>query len=162
MEKIIIVDTDFLSAFLKIDRLDLVFQALETNEIVVPKTVLQELEELKNNLLYEKLLKFLNAEKNKFIIKESEKIGSSEEFGKGELECISLAEKSNALLLMDDREAGKLAKSKGVIVMEIPTFLLYCKVGNLLSKEELKKIIEELKEKDYYEFTEEIKEMLLE
>lgn len=155
----IIADTDFLSAFLKINKLDVIFKALETNELVIPKTVLQE---LKNAPFYDKFLQFLSAEKNRIVIKELEKKDSSEEFGKGELECISLAEKTNALLLMDDRAAGKFAKSKGITVMEIPTFLLHCKISNNLSKEEIMKVIKELKEKDYYEFNKEIEEILLE
>jgi predicted nucleic acid-binding protein len=162
LEKIIISDTDFLSAFLKIDRLDIIFQSLETNEIIIPKTVSQELEALENNSVHDKFLQFLNADKNKLVILESEKCVSSQRFGKGELECISLAEKGNTLLLMDDRAAGRFAKSKGITVMEIPAFLLYCKTINMLSNLEITQIIRDLKEKDYYEFAKEIEEKLLE
>ena len=45
--------------------------------------------------------------------------------------------------------------------MTIPTFLIQCKESNVLLKEEVREIMEELKEKDFYEFSEEIKEKLL-
>ncbi|MBL7147887.1 MAG: hypothetical protein ISS82_03615 [Nanoarchaeota archaeon] len=45
--------------------------------------------------------------------------------------------------------------------MSITSFLLDCKKRNILSLEEIKQIINELKEKDYYEFSEEVKEELL-
>ncbi len=64
-------------------------------------------------------------------------------------------------MLTNDRNAGILAERKGITVMDVITFLIYCKNHNLLSKDELRKIINELKEKDYYEFSEEAKNILL-
>lgn len=153
----IIADTDFLSAFLKIDRLNLIFDALETDEIVIARAVLHELEQAPT---YSGWLEALHAQKHKIIVRDAELL-ESEDLGRGEMESISLAEKFKALLLMDDRKAAALAKSRGITVVDIPTFLLHCKSGNLLSLHELKQIIQDLKDKDYYEFTEEVKERLL-
>jgi len=154
----IIIDTDFLSAFLKINKIDLVFRALETKEIVTTDAVLNEIGQ---SLLYEKFLELLESKENRIVVKKV-RIVSSRNFGLGELECIALAEKTNSLLLMDDREAGRFAEEKGIVVMDIITFLLRCKLNSILSREEIKQIIQELKEEDYYEFNEDIKKMLLE
>lgn len=155
--KIIIADTDFLSAFLKVDRLELVFKALETKEIVIAGTVLHEIEQAS---VYSQLLDFLQSKDKKVIVKKVT-IPVSDDFGRGELESISLAEESDGLLLMNDRKAAKFAESRGITVMDIPIFLFHCKTSNHLSSKELTQIIKDLKEKDYYEFSMEVKEKLL-
>ncbi len=153
----IIADADFLSAFLKINCLELVFKALETKEIVIVKAVLHE---IKQAPIYHKLLDALQSEKQKITVKEVT-APDSEDFGRGEIEFISLAEKSNGLLLMNDRKAARFAENRGIIVMDIPLFLLHCKTSNHLSNTELIQIIKDLKEKDYYQFSTEVKERLL-
>ncbi len=153
----IIADTDFLSAFLKIDRLELVFKALDTKEITIAGAVLHEIEQAP---IYHKLLDALQSKDQKITIKDVTPL-ESEDFGVGELGSISLAQNFDGLLLMNDRKAAKFAESRGIIVMDIPIFLLHCKTSNHISNEELIQIIEDLKEKDYYEFSAEVKERLL-
>ncbi|OGY44151.1 MAG: hypothetical protein A2729_02510 [Candidatus Buchananbacteria bacterium RIFCSPHIGHO2_01_FULL_39_14] len=153
----IIADTDFLSAFLKIDKLELVFTALETKEIVITQAVLDE---IKQAPVQEKLMQVIHSKDQKVIIREVNEI-FSQNFGKGELESITLAKETNALLLMNDQKAAKFAESEGITTMDIPIFLLHCKTNKLISSKESKEIIELLKEKDYYEFNEEIKKILL-
>jgi len=154
----IVADTDFLSSFLKIGKLQLIFKALKTKSIVITKAVLHELEQAP---MHGAFLEALHSQENTIIIQEVENT-LSEELGKGELESITLAKKTNALLLMDDRKAAQFAKQQGIIVISIPTFLLHCKTNNILSKEELKNIITELKQKDFYEFHKQIKQKLME
>lgn len=154
----IVADADFLSAFLKIDRLNLVFEALETKEIVIAGGVLHELEQAQ---VYSKLLEALHSQQYKIIVQDIEHKGP-EDLGRGERESILLAQKSHALLLMDDRKAAQYAQQEGITVLSIPAFLFFCKTGRFLSHESLRDIITELKEKDYYEFTEEVKRRLLE
>ena len=62
---------------------------------------------------------------------------------------------------MDDRDAGEYAESKGVEVIDIPAFLFHCKESNTLSVSEIKSIINNLKDKDHYEFEAKVKEELL-
>ena len=154
----IISDADFLSSFIKISALELVFKALGTDKITITAGVLNELEQAP---FREKLHFWLTATEFKLVVEKIDKIYFSEEFGRGELESIYLAERTNSLLLTNDRNAGILAERKGITVMDIVTFLIYCKKHNLLSNDELGKIIRDLKEKDYYEFSEEVKEILL-
>lgn len=154
----IIADADFLSSFLKIDALKLVFKALRTDKITITTGVLSELERAP---FREKLHLWFASIDSKIVVEKIDEIYFSEEFGRGELESIYLAERTNSLLLTNDRNAGLLAERKGITVMDIVTFLIYCKNHNLLSKDELRKIITELKEKDYYEFSEEAKNILL-
>jgi len=81
--------------------------------------------------------------------------------GKGELGCFVLAENSGDTILIDDQRARVVAKGKGLKVVSIPAFLLFCKKKNVVSLNEIRKIVEELREMDYYEFSEESRELLL-
>jgi len=157
-KKEVVIDTDFLSSFFKIGKLNLVFKAFNVKEIFITKAVLQELEE---SNFYDEFLELLNLKENNIIVKKIERIESSKDFGEGELESISLAKRTDSVLLMDDRDAGEFAKDKEVTVVNIPEFLIDCKERNIIFKEEIEQIIQDLKEKDYYEFTEEVKNLLL-
>ncbi len=55
----------------------------------------------------------------------------------------------------------ELKEAKGLKVASIPAFLLFCKRKNVVSLDELKQIVNDLKAKDYYEFSEESRELLL-
>jgi predicted nucleic acid-binding protein len=82
--------------------------------------------------------------------------------GSGEQESILLALASpGSSLLMSDNKARRITKGKGINVINIPAFLLACKLAALLSKEEIKQIIQDLKQKDYYEFKTSEREELL-
>ena len=82
--------------------------------------------------------------------------------GKGELGCFVLAKQSGETVFIDDNKARAVAKEKRLKVVSLPSFLLYCKRENIVSLDELKQIVNDLKTKDYYEFNEEVKRTLLE
>ncbi len=152
----IIADTNFLSSFFKINQIDLIFLVFGEKEIVIPPAVLNE---IKSAPFYEGFLEMLKTKQ--ISTRDAGEILESNLFGKGELKCIFLAEKYRAILLTDDKMAGKLAESRGVVVVDIVTFLFYCKMKKILLAKEIKEIIDELKDKDYYQFNEEIRDKLL-
>lgn len=82
--------------------------------------------------------------------------------GKGELGCFILAKNSGDIILIDDQRARGIAAEKGLKVVSIPAFLLFCKRKKIISEDGVREIVEELKEKDYYEFSEEFRDLLLE
>ncbi len=154
----IVSDTDFLSSFAKIDELKLVFRVLKTKEIVITEAVYNE---IKKSPVLDILLPYFSAKENKIIIKKISAKDVPENLGTGERESISLAKDKKAKLLMDDRDAGEYAESKGVDVIDIPAFLFHCKEKNILSVSEIKSIINNLKDKDHYEFEAKVKVELL-
>ena len=119
----IVADTDFLSSFLKIEKLDLIFKALDIKSLTITQAVLSELEHAPR---HSALLEALRSQENRIVVMEVKDV-FSEDLGKGESESINLAKKTNALLLMEDRKAAQFAKMQGIKVMSIPTFLLFCK-----------------------------------
>ena len=140
--------------------------------VVVPSTVYEELKEAKFFNEISSVFAFNEKELNddRFIlVKTVDLMEWKENFtkeetitlGNGELGCFILAENSSDTILIDDQRARVVAKGKGLKVVSIPAFLLFCKRRNVVSFDEIRKIVEELKEMDYYEFSEESIELLL-
>jgi len=157
----IVCDTDFLSSFLKIDSLDLVRRLFKEENLHIPRAVLLEL--AKTNLII-KLLE-LNWVKTEEVKGNLVNIFGDEEIkvlGKGEKECILLCrEKGDSILLINDRRAREIAREKGIYTLNISAFLLLCKIRKIIDKDEIISIMKSLKEKDYFEFSEEEKRILL-
>jgi len=84
------------------------------------------------------------------------------ELGAGELEAITLAlEHPNSLLLMSDNRARREANRSGVQVVNIPAFLLACKISGFLDREKIAATVRDLEEKDRYGFRQEVLARLL-
>ena len=166
----IVVDTGFFSSLHKINQLNLILKAFDTYFVVIPTQVYNELKK-SPSLEVEKLCVFSKNEvtEKKFVIVEDAEINNElftepelSSLGCGELACICLAKKQRGnIFLIDDRRAAQVAKSKKLKVVSLPAFLMYCKGNQIVSKSEIVNIIDLLKEKDFYEFTEEVKEELL-
>lgn len=167
-----ILDADFLSSFFKIGKLKLVLKALNVKQIVVPSTVYEELKDAKFFNEISSLFAFNEKEldEDRFILVEpidltEEKANFTKEetitLGKGELGCFVLAKNTGDTILIDDQRARVIAKGKGLKVASIPAFLLFCKKKNVVSFDSIREIVEELKERDYYEFSEESRRLLL-
>ena len=138
----LIADTDFLSSFLKIDRLELVKDFFR-EDIYVPVAVQREI--AKTDLIIK-----LNEKKFVHVVNVKRKdMAGSEFLGEGEIECLSLATE-NDLVLMNDRVAGRIGESNKIKVVNIPGFLLVLRESGFLDKSELKKTVKGLKERDFY------------
>lgn len=149
----IVLDTDFLSSFLKIDKLELVNDFFG-GKLYIPIAVLREISQTD-------LIEKLN-QKDYVKVRSVRKIevkGDIDTLGKGELECITLASKED-LLLMDDKKAGKIAEENNISVVNIPGFLLSLKKSKHLTQNELNSIIHDLKEKDHHSLPQQDEERL--
>ena len=154
----IVADTDFLSSFLKIGELELVFKVFKTKEIVITEAVYNELKEYP---VFDLLLPYFSAKENKIIVKKVSAKNFPEQLGNGERESIVIAKANKAKLLTNDGVAGRYAEKFGVKVIDIPAFLFYCKEKKNLNTSQLKMIISNLKAKDFYEFEEEVEKALI-
>ena len=67
----------------------------------------------------------------------------------------------DAMLLISDNKAREIANKNNIVVLNIPAFLLACKDVGLLNSEDIATIIRDLKDKDYYEFSEEERSRLI-
>jgi len=159
---IIICDTDFLSSFLKIDRLELVKDLFKEENLYTPVAVLGEIAktDLITDLLNKEWIKV-----KKVSDEELKEMGKDKEFanlGSGEKECLALCTRfKNSILLISDNEARRIANKKDIFTLNISAFLLTCKQMRILKREDIIAIIHDLKEKDHYEFSEEERNRLI-
>ena len=144
----VILDTDFLSSFFKIRKLHMILKAMNLKHLVIPSTVYEELKEAKffDEIASLFAFKAKDLSDKKFILVKNAVLSTLENFteeetttlGKGELGCLILAKRSGETVLIDDSKARAAAKEKGLKVVSLPSFLLYCKRKNILSLDELK------------------------
>ena len=159
----VILDTDFLSSFLKIGRCDLVRRLYQVTQTTIPTAVHRELAQ---TTLLSQLLAIPWITVTTEIPAVDETLVQDSTFqalGSGEQECILLARTlPDVVLLMSDNKPRQFARSLGVTVANIPASLLACKMAALVSPEQMAQIIDDLKIQDYYEFRPEIRRALLE
>ncbi len=159
-DRTVILDADFLSSFLKIGKLDLIRDFFEVEILHIPVAVFSEISrtEFIKELLGKKYVQIEKVDEKSFddLDKDFENLGT------GEKECIALCKQfQNSLLLISDKKALGVAKKSRITVLNIPAFLLACKNTSFLSIEDISRIVKDLKQKDYYEFSKEERERLL-
>jgi len=133
----IVIDTDFLSSFLKIHKLELIRDFFNVESISIPLAVFSEI--AKTNLVD----LVLNVEWIK--IRNVQPLDSSDlnnneikNLGGGEKECMALCKTfSKHIMLVNDKKARMAAKKNGIIVLNISGFLFACKKSNFLDKDEI-------------------------
>ncbi|NTU62171.1 MAG: hypothetical protein HGB05_01920 [Chloroflexi bacterium] len=158
----IIIDTDFLSSLLKIGQSELIRSFYATAPIRIPIAVHREL--ARTNLLPALLaLKWIEVDPSE--VQPNEPLLSNPTFrdlGAGEQACIVLARATTAgVILMSDNKARAFTQSLGVTVVNLPAFLLACKIAGLLDRAAMAQIIQDLKDQDFYEFKADIRATLL-
>lgn len=168
----IVLDTDFFSSFFKIGRLKLILDVSGEEKLVIPKTVYDELK--RTRFFDEILLRIAFSEDDlsdeRYILVKKVDLSICANFidpkeitslGKGELGCMVLAKEHGAEILISDRHARQTARDKKLKAISIPAFLLRYKRKRKISIEEIKGIIEDLRDKDFYAFGKEVEEELL-
>jgi len=152
---IIICDTDFLSSFLKIERLELVRDLFKAKNLYIPVAVLSEV--AKTNLITVLLDKEWVKVKN-VTDADFKKMKRNKEFtnlGSGEKECFALCKRfKNSVLLISDNKARRIANKNEIVTLNISAFLLSCKEMGIIGSDDIANIIHDLREKDCYEFSE--------
>lgn len=159
----VILDTDFLSSFLKIDQLALVRDFYQVERLLVPPAVYRELSQTS---LLQKLaeISWLRVETPlSEALQAVAPTSSSRELGAGETECIALAlRKKESVLLISDNRARREAVRHGIHTVDIPAFLLACKVSGFLDRDQVTRTIRALQEKDWYGFRQDVLASLIE
>lgn len=160
-DKIIVLDTDFLSSFLKIGRLNLVKDFFDVEFLHIPVGVLREISttSLMGEFLKIDYVKLVNVSEKDFSLLKGEEF---ERLGYGEKECIAFCKQhQNSMLLINDNKARNVAEKNSIAILNISAFLLACKKSKFLDRNEIALIVKDLKQKDYYEFSEDEKKELL-
>jgi len=172
----ILIDTCILSSLSKIDKLGLLNILFRNHFCYITSSVLNELNAnkiagFKFVEKIEEMLSFTRV-KNKICILSLESKELEEAYGLKnqynlslvDCECIVLAKSKNAILLTDDTNLGKVALKEGIQKVYDLKSLLEANIidGKIKNYKELKEIIECLKQRDYYLFSESDLEELFE
>lgn len=164
----IILDTCILSSLAKIDRLDLLHILFRKHFCYITPSILQELNT--NKIVgfkfvdkIEKMLSFTDV-KNKICIllpksdelEQAYNIKDMHNLSLVDCECIVLTRSRNAILLTDDAKLGNTALKEGISEVYGLKNLLEANIvkGIINNRNELEDIIDRLRRKDYYLFSE--------
>ena len=159
----VILDADFLSSFLKIQKLNRIKEFFGVDELIVTTAVFREISMTKliNNLIEIRGIKVEEIKEEYWDIELIDKREFSE-LGEGEKESILWCKKHpDSIFLINDKKARTIARRNSIKVLNIPAFLIACKNTGFLDKKEISDIINDLKEKDYYEFNKDERKEIL-
>lgn len=147
----IVCDTDVLSAFAKIDGLDLFSRLFPKHKVAITNGVYEELMSIKQAGYEFPDGIFSIAEMVIMTEAELEKYHSFLLFtrlGKGELQCISVCIHRKLPFITNDKKAKRFAQENNVIAWDIPDILKALWKTGVLTKDEVRDIMKALEEKD--------------
>ncbi|MFO7992359.1 MAG: hypothetical protein R6U61_08745 [Thermoplasmata archaeon] len=148
----ILVDTNILSTFAKIDRLDLLEKVL--GEMHISPNVLDEVKRAEE-LGYSHAEKILKGIKEGKIliscIREDEvefleKVPSS--FGRGERDCVAIALNRDALIVTNERRVLNYCKRNGIAHVRLNTILRKLWKDEIIEEKEVRDLIHKIEEND--------------
>jgi predicted nucleic acid-binding protein len=158
----VLLDADFLSAFLKIEQLALVREFYRVDRLVTPPAVYREVSrtDLLQGLAASDWIQVRSPESAKLA--ELLRDEDIQRLGPGEQEVLALAlEVPEAVVLMNDNQARRRALDLGVTAVNIPAFLLACKHSGLVDRVAVAHLVDLLRERDHYGFRRDILDLLL-
>ena len=156
----ILGDTDILSAFAKIDRLETLFKLLKIAELDIASGVFYEIEEsFRQGRKYAlKIFEMLAADRIRIVyLTSDEKIFCESlpiSLGRGERESISIARERGAILLANESRVAHWCKQYKVLCVRLPAILRGLWTEGVLTKAEVQVLVTELQAKDRMQFKE--------
>lgn len=148
----ILVDTNILSTFAKIDRLDLLEKVL--GEMHISPNVLDEVKRAEE-LGYshaKKILKLIRKGKIKISCPREEEVDFMDKipssFGRGERDCVAMALKRDALIVTNERKVLNYSEENAIAHVRLNTILRKLWRDDIMGKEEVRDLILEIEEKD--------------
>jgi len=144
----IVFDTNILSTFAKIKRLDLLRALFANQQFAVPISVMEEIrasqQDYTKKILQDQLFEriFLTPEEKLFASTLPKSLGLAER------ECISICKHRTTIFVTNDAHAIKHAHQHSVISIDLATILNGFIEFRILTKEELLHLIECIEQKD--------------
>lgn len=150
----VLIDTDILSTFAKIERFDLLFQLFKGKSLCIAPSVFQEICNGVNDG-YSSLESVLKIVHNKQIgilpLTEAEVVERTavpQSFGAGELDSLVICKHRKLLLVTNDKRVTRFCENKGIRYIALNALLRMLWKNSILAKEEVRYLIEEIEKKD--------------
>ena len=158
----LISDTDFLSSFIKIGKVELVRDFYQVERIYITPGVYHELAQANLDRWLDGIDWVEEKRASRTACEHLQAKYESVSLGIGETEAIVLCKSiPDSLLLISDNKARRIAEREEVACVDIPGFLLACKITAFLTRNEISEIIVQLKERDHYGFNDAVRRTLL-
>ena len=152
MDRAVILDADIVSAFAKIECLELLLDLLSKHPVFITPRIF---EELSVPLDYGYIFPLDIFSRLDVLYPTEDENGAYQEMlvtnrslGRGELEAISICKSRSCVFSSMDRAALRFAESVDVEILELHSILLALWKSGRKSKDEVKAIIRELEDKD--------------
>lgn len=144
----IVFDTNILSTFAKINRLDLLVKLFDKQKLLIPEAVFEELHDSK-----QEFTQIILDDKNfeKLILTKEEKnlvLTLKARLGLGEKECLAICKDKNYVFVTNDEIAIKEAEKLSIEWINLEIMLAALKQEKIINEQELNKLIEEIETKD--------------
>ncbi|MGH7909268.1 MAG: PIN domain-containing protein [Thermodesulfobacteriota bacterium] len=145
----VVIDTDVLSTFAKINRLELLERLFSQSKILLTPNVSKEIKKgIQLGIIRSQRIKFSRIKldlSEKKVVKE---IRADRKLGLGDAECIAVAKYRNCLLITNDRQAEIKADSLSVSHINLPLVLRELWKNRIISKQHVVELIKEIEIKD--------------
>lgn len=149
-----LLDTDILSTFTKIERLDLLFDLFGEDNVAVTESVILEINravEIGFDI-HEQVMYLIDEGRIGIISTTKEDLALMRRLpnfmGAGERDSFAISKNKDHVLVTDDRKVIRLAQKMNVEVISLHMILRALWILNVCSKDEVKKIIVSILEKD--------------
>jgi len=150
----IIVDTDILSAFAKIGQLDSLYALFSVEVLSIPPGVLTEIE-VSFDAGYadarEIFQRFLSGGIQLVLLTDYEvalKEQLPDAFGEGEAEAVAICQSRNLPLLTNEKRVLQYCQQHGITCFRIPAILRALWENGVTTKNEVRKMVDDLMDKD--------------
>lgn len=155
MEKTpVLVDTNILSTFAKIDRLKLLFEIMDREKLYISTSVLQGLDNAKRvwydfvRLIFE----FINNEKISVLSLNEEEtelyLSLPDSFGDGERESIAISKCRGYIFSSNENRVKNYCDKNDIKIVDLPTLLRRAWNTGLKEKEKVRDIVEAIEKQD--------------
>lgn len=150
----IIIDTNIISTFCRIDELPLLYKLFPKHDFGIPATVFDEVmkalqagySSLENVFHYIKSdkLQLLSLTPNELLLKPN--LPTS--FGTSDLDCIIISKRRSHILLTNDKRLKNYCLSNNIVVYDLPEILRNLWKNGIVSKKRLRYLVSEIEKKD--------------
>lgn len=150
----ILVDTNILSTFLKINRVELLFKVFNTSKLHVSSNVFQELKAaLERGYGYvEPVFRLIDENRLEIAIPTEEELLLTTRlppsFGLGELDSIAICQSRNSVFLSNEKRVMNYCKRNRIQCFDLADILAALWNFSILDKEEVRSLMQEIEEKD--------------
>ena len=145
----VVIDTDVLSTFIKINKLDLLQGLFAKTWILLTPAVYRELRSGQRQgiirfTLGKRFSKISLEQAEKRVVKEMANKGMS----RADSECIAVAQRRNCLLVTNDTDLKKEAARVSIDYVDLPSLLRMLWKSKIMSKTQVEDLIAEIEKKD--------------